>query len=81
MLIAWTSCSLYISSCSGEVWVQEREQRLEGQLRSATKETMQVRHEMQRLEVVNNNLQGYGLDNLQDDDLTNLIASLTQVSI
>lgn len=37
-----------------------------------------MRTEMERLEGVNNNLQGYGLDDLRDAELTNLINSLTQ---
>lgn len=58
--------------------VQEREQRLETQLRGAAKETLQVRSELGRMEAVNNNLQGYGLDNLHDEGLANLVNSLAQ---
>ena len=58
---------------------QEREQRVEAQLRGVAKENLQLRNEMGRLEGVNSNLQGYGLDNLSAEELGNLISSLTQV--
>lgn len=40
---------------------------------------MQLRNEMKRTETTNNNLQGYGLDNMGDQELTALVNQMNQV--
>lgn len=61
-------------------WLQEREKRVEDSLRATSKEAKQLRSELQRLEVVNNNLQGYGLDEMSGSQITQLISSAQQVT-
>lgn len=42
---------------------------------------LQLRNEMTRTEAVNNNLQGYGLDSLGDQELTSLVNQMNQVDL
>ena len=53
---------------------------MEDSLRATSKEAKQLRSELQRLEVVNNNLQGYGLDEMSGSQITQLIRSAQQVT-
>lgn len=48
-------------------------------MREVSKEVQELRTEMSRTEAMNNNLQGYGLDNLADSDLSNLVNQMNQV--
>ena len=61
--------------------MQGREQRKDHQLKEVSTEVLQLRNEMTRTEGVNNNLQGYGLDNLGDQDLANLVNQMNQVQL
>ena len=49
------------------------------QLREASGENQSLKKELTRLEDQNNQLQGYGLDDMSADELSGLIHSLTQV--
>jgi len=60
--------------------MQEREHRKEAQLKEVSKEALQLRNETGRLERLNNNLQGYGLDDFSNPELNNLVNQLNQVS-
>ena len=59
--------------------MQEREHRKEAQLREVSKEALQLRNETARLEGLNNNLQGYGLDDMTHTQLNSLVDQLNQV--
>ena len=59
--------------------VQEREHRKEAQLKEVSKEALQLRNETARLEGLNNNLQGYGLEDLTHTQLSSLVDQLNQV--
>jgi hypothetical protein len=61
--------------------MQEREHRKEAQLKEVSKEALQLRNETGRLEKVNNNLQGYGLDDFTNPELNDLVNQLTQVML
>lgn len=52
---------------------------MESQLKHNAKEMGVLRNELQRLEGINNRLQGYGLEGMSDGELSQLIVSLTQV--
>ncbi len=49
------------------------------QLRETSTENQSLKKELTRLEDRNNQLQGYGLDDMSADDLSDLIHGLTQV--
>lgn len=70
---------LVLSTCLTTENLQEREKRVQESLRTSSREAKQLRTEMERLEVVNNNLQGYGLDEMTDEDIHVLIARSQQV--
>lgn len=59
--------------------MQGREQRKDHQLKEVSTEVVQLRNEMKRTETTNNNLQGYGLDNLGDQELNALVNQMNQV--
>lgn len=59
--------------------IQELEARVSAQLREASAENQSLRKELARLEDRNNQLQGYGLDDMSADELSGLIHGLTQV--
>ena len=63
-----------------EALLQDREQRKDGQLREVSKEVVQLRTELGRMEGLNNILQGYGLDDMSDKALGDLVAQMTQVN-
>ena len=58
---------------------QELEANASAQLRETSVENQSLKRELTRLEDRNNQLQGYGLDDMSADDLSNLIHGLTQV--
>ena len=59
--------------------VQELEANASAQLRETSAENQSLKKELARLEDRNNQLQGYGLDDMSADDLSDLIHGLTQV--
>jgi cell shape-determining protein MreC len=59
--------------------VQELEANASTQLRETSAENQSLKKELTRLEDRNNQLQGYGLDDMSADDLSDLIHGLTQV--
>ena len=59
--------------------VQELEVNASAQLRETSTENQSLKKELTRLEDRNNQLQGYGLDDMSADDLSDLIHGLTQV--
>ena len=59
--------------------VQELEVNARAQLRETSTENQSLKKELTRLEDRNNQLQGYGLDDMSADDLSDLIHGLTQV--
>ena len=63
----------------GWLLVQELEASASAQLRETSAENQSLKKELTRLEDRNNQLQGYGLDDVSADDLSDLIHGLTQV--
>lgn len=59
--------------------MQELEARASAQLGEASGENQSLKKELARLEERNNQLQGYGLDDMSADQLSALIHGLTQV--
>ena len=59
--------------------VQELKANASAQLRETSAENQSLKKELARLEDRNNQLQGYGLDDMSADDLSDLIHGLTQV--
>lgn len=59
--------------------VQELEANASAQLRETSAENQSLKRELTRLEDRNNQLQGYGLDDMSADGLSDLIHGLTQV--
>ena len=59
--------------------IQEQEAAVSEQLEAVTAETESIKEELSRLEDRNNQLQGYGLDNMSAEELSGLIHGLTQV--
>ncbi|GAB4823550.1 hypothetical protein N2152v2_010596 [Parachlorella kessleri] len=53
------------------------EEQVQGQLAEVTVENTNLRRELERLEVQNNHLQGYNLDYMPNEGLSDLIGSLT----
>ena len=60
--------------------LQELEARASAQFREASVENQSLKKELTRVEERNNQLQGYGLDDMSADQLSGLIHGLTQVS-
>ena len=60
--------------------MQGREQRKDVQLREVSTELLQSRNEMSRMEAMNNQLQGHGLESLDDHDLSNIVNQISQAS-
>lgn len=58
---------------------QDEEASAAEQLEAVTAETQSIKSELSRLEERNNQLQGYGLDNMSAEELSGLIHGLTQV--
>ncbi|PSC70283.1 Kinesin-related 11 [Micractinium conductrix] len=54
------------------------EDQVQGQLKDLEGENRNLRQELERLDAQNNNLQGYNLDYMSNEDLGELIGSLTQ---
>lgn len=59
--------------------MQERDLSATDQLEAVSAETQSIKEELSRLEDRNNQLQGYGLDNMSAEELSGLIHGLTQV--
>ena len=60
--------------------LQELEARASAQFHEASVENQSLKKELTRVEERNNQLQGYGLDDMSADQLSGLIHGLTQVS-
>ena len=63
----------------GFLLLQELEANASAQLRETSGENQSLKKELVRLEDRNNQLQGYGLDDMSAEELSNLIHALTQV--
>lgn len=59
--------------------MQEQDLGATEQLEAVSAETQSIKEELSRLEDRNNQLQGYGLDNMSAEELSGLIHGLTQV--
>lgn len=60
--------------------MQEAERQSAARLKDAVAEHQELRQEAARLELQNSQLQGYGLDGMSGERLTQLIQNLCQVS-
>jgi hypothetical protein len=63
------------------VGCQALEMKAGGRVHEMLAENRSLRKELTRVETLNNNLQGYGLDDLLPAQLSDLVVNLTQVQL